>query len=89
MKQSIIKINTVINSSTQCDELENSSTAIYITIFILDTYDVEIRNLVDIRQQMNYELSMRVTTEVNNDDIFYTDLNGFQVMTINPGMTYY
>ncbi|KAL4122621.1 hypothetical protein QTP88_014914 [Uroleucon formosanum] len=40
---------------------------------------VEIQNLVDIRQQMNYELSMRVTTEVNNDNIFYTDLNGFQM----------
>ncbi|XP_025204712.1 alpha-mannosidase 2 isoform X2 [Melanaphis sacchari] len=44
-----------------------------------DANDVEIRNLVDIRQQMNYELSMRVTTEVNNDNVFYTDLNGFQM----------
>ncbi|VVC35673.1 Hypothetical protein CINCED_3A015041 [Cinara cedri] len=44
-----------------------------------DISDVEIRNLVDIRQEMNYELAMRVTTEVDNNNIFYTDLNGFQM----------
>lgn len=49
----------------------------------IDCNDVEIRNLVDIRKEMNYELSMRVTTEVKNNNIFYTDLNGFQVITIN------
>lgn len=57
-------------------------------MFILDDSFVEIQNLVDIRQQMNYELSMRVTTEVNNDNIFYTDLNGFQVITITLGLIY-
>lgn len=52
------------------------------TVLLHHTKDasyVEIRNLVDIRQQMNYELSMRVTTAVNNDNVFYTDLNGFQM----------
>ncbi|XP_025418812.1 alpha-mannosidase 2 [Sipha flava] len=44
-----------------------------------DCNDVEIQNLVDIRKEMNYELSMRVTTEVKNNNIFYTDLNGFQM----------
>jgi len=48
----------------------------------LDANDIEIRNLVDIRQESNYELSMRVTTEVENNNIFYTDLNGFQVIPI-------
>lgn len=52
------------------------------TFSYLDADDVEIRNLVDIRQESNYELSMRVTTEVKNNNIFYTDLNGFQVIII-------
>ncbi|XP_050542919.1 alpha-mannosidase 2 isoform X2 [Daktulosphaira vitifoliae] len=41
---------------------------------------IEIKNLVDIRHQMNYELAMRVTSEIDNNNIFYTDLNGFQII---------
>lgn len=55
----------------------------------VDARYIEIHNLVDIRQEMNYELSMRVITEVKNNDIFYTDLNGFQVNIINLYIVYF
>lgn len=40
---------------------------------------LEISNLVDIRSEVNYELAMRVVTDVVNGNRFYTDLNSFQV----------
>lgn len=40
---------------------------------------LEISNLVDIRSEVNYELAMRLVTDVVNDNRFYTDLNSFQV----------
>lgn len=55
----------------------------------IDAKYIEIHNLVDITQEMNYELSMRVITEVKNNDIFYTDLNGYQVITINLQVEYF
>jgi hypothetical protein len=58
-------------------------------LLCIDCNDVEIQNLVDIRKEMNYELSMRVTTEVKNNNIFYTDLNGFQVITIHLYTVYF
>ncbi|XP_074661224.1 alpha-mannosidase 2-like [Tubulanus polymorphus] len=42
---------------------------------------VQLYNIVDIRRTTNYELAMRVHTDVkNNDGEFYTDLNGFQII---------
>ena len=45
----------------------------------IDGMGLDILNLVDIRDESNYELAMRLQTSVANDDNeFYTDLNGFQ-----------
>ncbi len=35
-------------------------------------------NVVDLRKSHNYELAMHVETSVDNKDVLYTDLNGFQ-----------
>lgn len=35
--------------------------------------------MVDIRDQNNKELAMRLVTDIQSGDTFYTDLNGFQV----------
>lgn len=35
--------------------------------------------MVDIRDQTNKELAMRLVTDIQSGDAFYTDLNGFQV----------
>ena len=38
-------------------------------------------NVVDIRSERNFELAMRLHTDVNNaDNDFFTDLNGFQTI---------
>lgn len=41
---------------------------------------VEIRNLVDIRPMGNTEIVMRLLSGIQNSDIFYTDLNGLQLV---------
>lgn len=43
---------------------------------------IEIRNSVDIGDMVNTEIVMRLSTGIRSDDIFYTDLNGFQVSFI-------
>lgn len=50
----------------------------------VDGLSVDISTMVDIRDQSNKELSMRLSTDIKSDDIFYTDLNGFQVRTPPP-----
>lgn len=45
----------------------------------VDGFSVDITIAVDIRDQNNKELSMRLVTDIQSGDIFYTDLNGFQV----------
>uniref|UniRef100_A0A3Q3XLF8 Alpha-mannosidase n=1 Tax=Mola mola TaxID=94237 RepID=A0A3Q3XLF8_MOLML len=40
---------------------------------------LEISNLVDIRSEVNHELAMRLVTDVDSGNRFYTDLNGFQM----------
>uniref|UniRef100_A0A3Q2P927 Glycosyl hydrolase family 38 C-terminal domain-containing protein n=1 Tax=Fundulus heteroclitus TaxID=8078 RepID=A0A3Q2P927_FUNHE len=35
--------------------------------------------MVDIRDQTNKELAMRLVTSIQSGDVFYTDLNGFQI----------
>lgn len=40
---------------------------------------IDITTMVDIRDQTNKELAMRLVTDIQSGDVFYTDLNGFQV----------
>uniref|UniRef100_A0A8C6MJ64 Alpha-mannosidase n=1 Tax=Nothobranchius furzeri TaxID=105023 RepID=A0A8C6MJ64_NOTFU len=40
---------------------------------------VDMTTMVDIRDQTNKELSMRLVTSIQSGDVFYTDLNGFQI----------
>ncbi|KAM9840891.1 alpha-mannosidase 2 [Aulostomus maculatus] len=40
---------------------------------------VEISNMVDIRSEVNRELVMRLVSNMNNSNYFYSDLNGFQM----------
>lgn len=45
-----------------------------------DSLGLEIMNLVDIGTAHNMELSMRLSTSIENGDRFYTDLNGLQII---------
>lgn len=45
----------------------------------VDGLSLDISVMVDIRDQANKELAMRVVTDIQSEDTFYTDLNGFQV----------
>lgn len=49
----------------------------------MDDFALEMYNLVDIRAERDFELVMRLNTDIKNED-FYTDLNGFQVVSIAP-----
>ena len=39
---------------------------------------VNVWNVVDLRQSHNYELAMQIQTQIQNNNEFHTDLNGFQ-----------
>lgn len=45
----------------------------------MDGLSIDITTMVDIRDQTNKELAMRMVTSIQSGDVFYTDLNGFQV----------
>ncbi|XP_046658800.1 alpha-mannosidase 2 isoform X2 [Homalodisca vitripennis] len=46
-----------------------------------DGLGLEIHNLVDITSlNTNYELAMRLSSNINNNNVFYTDLNGMQII---------
>uniref|UniRef100_H3A005 Alpha-mannosidase n=1 Tax=Latimeria chalumnae TaxID=7897 RepID=H3A005_LATCH len=45
----------------------------------LDGQSLEISNIVDIRGEFNREIAMRIASDVNSQNRFYTDLNGFQI----------
>ncbi|KAG8505658.1 Alpha-mannosidase 2, partial [Galemys pyrenaicus] len=45
---------------------------------------VEVSNIVDIRKEYNREIAMRISSNINSQNKFYTDLNGYQ---IQPRMT--
>ncbi|XP_037948464.1 alpha-mannosidase 2-like [Teleopsis dalmanni] len=44
---------------------------------------IEIRNIVNISPLNNFEISMRIATTIKNKDVFYTDLNGLQMIKRN------
>lgn len=45
----------------------------------VDGFSVDVTTTMDIRDQNNKELAMRLVTNIQSGDVFYTDLNGFQV----------
>lgn len=45
----------------------------------VDGFSVDATTTMDIRDQNNKELSMRLVTNIQSGDVFYTDLNGFQM----------
>uniref|UniRef100_A0A674DSV5 mannosyl-oligosaccharide 1,3-1,6-alpha-mannosidase n=1 Tax=Salmo trutta TaxID=8032 RepID=A0A674DSV5_SALTR len=45
----------------------------------VDGLSLDVTTMVDIREQSNKELAMRLVTDIQSDDTFYTDLNGFQM----------
>lgn len=50
----------------------------------IEGQSVEISNTVDIRKKSNYEIAMKISSGINSQNRFYTDLNGYQ---IQPRMT--
>lgn len=44
-----------------------------------DSLGLEIQNTVDITDTSNFELVMRLSTNINSTSEFFTDLNGLQV----------
>ncbi|CAJ0942477.1 unnamed protein product [Ranitomeya imitator] len=45
----------------------------------LEGQSPELTNIVDIRGEFNREIVMRITSDVNSQNKFYSDLNGFQI----------
>ncbi|KAM5299661.1 alpha-mannosidase 2 [Ctenodactylus gundi] len=45
----------------------------------IEGQSVEISNIVDIRNLHNREIAMKISSEINNQNRFYTDLNGYQI----------
>lgn len=45
-----------------------------------DGLGIELHNLVDITKTQNFELVMRLSTNINSTDTFYTDDNGYQIL---------
>ena len=52
----------------------------------VDGTGVQIDNLVDVSQMNNQEVAMRVSTDVDSGEEFFTDLNGFQGPNSNRKM---
>lgn len=44
-----------------------------------DGLGIEIQNTVDIEKTHNFELVMRLATNIDSKDEFFTDVNGYQV----------
>uniref|UniRef100_A0A8C3HLI8 Alpha-mannosidase n=1 Tax=Chrysemys picta bellii TaxID=8478 RepID=A0A8C3HLI8_CHRPI len=45
----------------------------------LEGESLELSNIVDIRGEYNREIAMRISSDVNSQNRFYTDLNGYQI----------
>ncbi|XP_068208106.1 alpha-mannosidase 2x-like isoform X1 [Palaemon carinicauda] len=46
----------------------------------IDGIGIDIANYVDITAERNFEFVMRLSTDIKSDNIFFTDLNGFQII---------
>ena len=46
----------------------------------IEGQSVEVSNVVDIRKERNHEIAMRISSSINSQNRFYTDLNGYQVI---------
>lgn len=87
--QQTIRIHNVPGTHTQalypsCIHAHNSVIQVLLNICVLhasgvDGLSLDITTLVDIRDQNNKELAMRLVTDIQSEDKFYTDLNGLQV----------
>lgn len=42
---------------------------------------LDMSSLVDIRDYVNKELALRIHTDIDSQGVFFTDLNGFQVIS--------
>ncbi|XP_037658231.1 alpha-mannosidase 2 isoform X2 [Choloepus didactylus] len=47
----------------------------------IEGQSVEVANIVDIRKEYNREIAMRISSGINNQNRFYTDLNGYQIQS--------
>ncbi|KAG5876746.1 hypothetical protein JTB14_033078 [Gonioctena quinquepunctata] len=45
-----------------------------------DGLGIEIQNVVDIENTSNFELAMRLSTNINSGENFFTDVNGYQIV---------
>uniref|UniRef100_A0A8C5UIA9 Alpha-mannosidase n=1 Tax=Malurus cyaneus samueli TaxID=2593467 RepID=A0A8C5UIA9_9PASS len=45
----------------------------------LEGQSLEVSNIVDIRGEYNRELAMRISSDINSQKRFYSDLNGYQI----------
>jgi alpha-mannosidase II len=54
--------------------------ALHECIFTDNVTNMEIRNTVDIRKMGNTEIVMRIDTQIASGNLFYTDLNGLQMI---------
>ncbi|XP_036029588.1 alpha-mannosidase 2 [Onychomys torridus] len=45
----------------------------------IEGQSMEVSNIVDIRNVHNREIVMRISSKINNQNRFYTDLNGYQI----------
>lgn len=48
----------------------------------LEGQSLEVSNIVDIRGEYNRELAMRISSDINSQNRFYSDLNGYQVIIV-------
>lgn len=46
----------------------------------IEGQSMEVSNIVDIRSVHNREIVMRISSKINNQNRYYTDLNGYQVI---------
>uniref|UniRef100_A0A8D3CEG5 Alpha-mannosidase n=1 Tax=Scophthalmus maximus TaxID=52904 RepID=A0A8D3CEG5_SCOMX len=69
----------LLTCSPVWSEFSSEQFGFYIFFIGVDGLSADITTTVDIRDQTNKELAMRLVTDIQSGDVFYTDLNGFQM----------